>query len=73
MKKKTKHVIELIENLHNYIINDSQFRKDTRYKSETDIQREIRPLIINYLTSYFDKQGYSDSTGKANISNIFFG
>ena len=68
MKKKTKKLVEFIEGLHNHIIHDPQFRKNTSKKSEVEIQAEIRPLIINYLQKYFKKAGYQDVIAKAHKS-----
>ena len=68
MRNKTQKLIEFLENLHNYIINDDQFRKKTQNKKETFIQAEIRPIIINFLTEYFENSGYKDAKGKANNS-----
>jgi hypothetical protein len=68
MKMKTKQIKEFIVKLHNHIINDPQFRRDTRNKSEREIQAEIRPLIIDYLEKHFTEAGYKDSTKKAHAS-----
>ena len=68
MKKKTKQVTEFLNDLHEYITKDLQFRKDTRGKSETAIQAEIRPIIVNFLTKYFAKLGFKDAERKANVS-----
>ncbi len=68
MKKKTLKVSKFIENLHTFIINNPQFRNKTSGKSETQIQAEIRPLIIRYLEKHFKKTGYKDSVAKANKS-----
>ena len=68
MKKKTQSVTDFIEDLHQYIVSNQQFRKDTSNKSETDIQREIRPVIINYLKAVFEKAGYKDADAKAHKS-----
>lgn len=68
MKKKTKRLIEFVEGLHEYIVTNPQFRKDTRDKPEAHIQAEIRPLIIRYLENYFEKHGYKDYERKANSS-----
>jgi len=67
MQKKTKKVTAFIEGLHNHIVSSPQFRKKTAGKSETQIQAEIRPLIIQYLEKHFSKR-YKDSVGKANKS-----
>jgi len=68
MKKKTTQVKNFIENLHKFIITNPQFRKRTKDKSETQIQAEIRPLIIEYLQDYFAKKGYKDVVQKSNKS-----
>lgn len=68
MKKKTSKVIEFMDGLHNFIVTNPQFRKNTAGKSEVQIQAEIRPLIIRYLEKYFEQQGYKDFTAKANQS-----
>lgn len=68
MKKKTSQVTRFIQDLHSYIINDPQFRGKTSEKSETQIQAEIRPLIINFLQKYYGEKGYKDVVAKANKS-----
>ena len=68
MKKKTQQVYEFLDGLHKFIVCDPQFRKDTSNKSEVRIQTEIRPIIIRYLTKYFEKMGYKDAYAKANES-----
>jgi len=68
MKKKTSKVTDFIQGLHDYIVNDPQFRKNTSGKSEVQIQAEIRPLIIQYLRKYFREAGYKDDVAKANKS-----
>jgi hypothetical protein len=68
MKKKSTKVVKFIEDLHEFIISDTQFRRDTRFKSESEIQAEIRPLIIGYLREYFAAAGYKDAVAKANKS-----
>jgi hypothetical protein len=68
MKVKSKAFVKFVSELHSFIVNDPQFRKDTSTKSESVIQGEIRPLIIRYLENYFRDQGYTDYTGKANKS-----
>jgi hypothetical protein len=65
MKKKTAALTRFINSLHEYIVNDPQFRKKTIEKAEEEIQREIRPLVINYLTKYFKGKGYKDPYRKA--------
>ncbi|MDH5778473.1 MAG: hypothetical protein OEZ33_09690 [Gammaproteobacteria bacterium] len=68
MKKKTDKVIKFMESLHDYIVSNPQFRKNTAGKSEKQIQTEIRPLIIQYLQSFFKESGYKDDVAKANKS-----
>jgi len=68
MKKKTKQVIEFLENMHDYIINSPLLRKDTSGKTESQMQAEIRPIIINYLTKHFRELGFKDDEAKANAS-----
>ena len=68
MKKKTAKATKFIHDLHEFIVGDPQFRKDTRSRPETQIQTKIRPLIIQYLEKYFQDEGYKDFTGKANKS-----
>ena len=65
MKKKTNKVDKFLENLHEFIVSNPQFRRDTNNKSETEIQTEIRPLIIAYLQKYFAELGYKDTQAKA--------
>lgn len=57
-----------MKELHDFIVNSPQFRKDTNLKSEGQIQTEIRPLIIQYLEKHFKERGYKDYTAKANQS-----
>ena len=68
MKKKSAKVKSFIEGLHNFIVNNPKFRKNTAGKSETQIQTEIRPIIIRYLEEYFKNSGYKDAEAKANKS-----
>ena len=68
MKKKTKKVSQFLDGLHNYIINHHHLRKDTSGKSETAIQTEIRPIIVDYLRKHFKTVGYKDPEAKANAS-----
>ena len=44
MKVKSKEFIQFVNNLHDYIVNNPQFRKDTSNKSESVIQGELRNL-----------------------------
>ena len=53
MKKKSKKAIEFVTGLHKFIVNHPSFRKKTAGKSETQVQTEIRPLILRYLEDYF--------------------
>ena len=68
MKKKSVKITKFVEDLHRFIISNPQFRRNTKGKSETQIQAEIRPLIIQYLEIYFREKGYKDSVAKANKS-----
>ncbi len=68
MKKKTIKVTQFLDGLHNYIVGNPQFRNKTTGKSETQIQAEIRPLIISYLEKHFSESGYKDAVAKANKS-----
>ncbi len=68
MKKKSASVISFIENLHKFIIENPQFRKDTQNKSEVQIQTELRPILLQYLEKYFTEAGYKDTIAKANKS-----
>lgn len=68
MRKKTAKLMEFIEGLHKYIVTNPQFRKKTFPKSETQIQAELRPLVLRYLELYFEKAGYKDCVAKANQS-----
>lgn len=65
MKKKTAKVANFLEGLHQHIVGNPQFRRDTRAKSESQAQTEIRPLIISYLQKYFGEAGYKDTEAKA--------
>ncbi|MFC2104783.1 hypothetical protein ACFLS4_05480 [Bacteroidota bacterium] len=66
MKRKTQQVIDFMEGLHKSIIENPQFRKKTFDKTETQIQAEIRPLILRYLEKYYEKNGITDAEAKAN-------
>lgn len=68
MKRKTEGCTKFLSDLHNFIVGDPQFRRDTKSKPEKAIQAEIRPLIIRFLEKYFSEAGYKDSTAKANKS-----
>ncbi len=68
MKAKTKQSTKFIEDLHTHIIGDRQFRRDTGRLGENAVQREIRPLIISYLTKYWAGKGYIDADKKAHAS-----
>ena len=65
MKKKTEKVSRFLEGLHEYIVGNPQFRRNTKTKSEAQVQTEIRPLIISYLQKYFGEVGYKDTEAKA--------
>ncbi len=54
--------------MHSFIIYNPQFRNKISGKSETQIQAEIRPLVIRYLEKYFSERGFKDSVRKANKS-----
>lgn len=68
MKKKTKQVTEFLEGLHSFVVSHPQFRKKTNGKSETQIQAEIRPLLVRYLEHYYEGLGIKDYVAKANRS-----
>jgi hypothetical protein len=68
MKKKTSKVTKFMEGLHEFIISNPQLRKNTKSKSESQIQAEIRPIVIQYLEKYFKEAGYKDIVAKANKS-----
>jgi len=68
MKKKSSSVVRFIENLHDFIINDPQLRKNTQSKTETQIQAELRPILLHYLEKSFAQAGYKDAVAKANKS-----
>lgn len=68
MKKKTKQLIEFITSLHNYIVDSPQYREDTSAKTESQIQTEIRPLIISFVKQYYKNSGYKDPEAKAHRS-----
>ena len=68
MKKKTAKVTNFIEGLHEFIVSNPQFRSRTSGRSETQIQTEIRPLIIQYLEKHYQQQGFKDPVAKANKS-----
>lgn len=68
MREKSTHVSAFLKGLHEFIVNDPQFRKKTSGKSEVEIQTELRPLIIRDVEKYFDDKGFKDSAAKANQS-----
>ncbi len=68
MKKKTVKVTNFMNELHKFIVKHPQLRKNTKGKSETQIQAEIRPLIISFLEKYFSSVGIKDFVGKAHRS-----
>lgn len=68
MKKKSAKVTKFMEDLHSFIVSSPQFRKKTMGKSESQIQTEIRPLLLQYLERYFAEEGYKDPVAKANKS-----
>ncbi len=68
MKKKSSKVLSFIENLHKFIIENPQFRKDTQGKNETQIQTELRPILLKYLEKHFIEAKYKDAVAKANKS-----
>lgn len=68
LKRKSKKAEEFVRGLHRFVVSSPQFRKRTAGKSETQIQAEIRPLIIRYLEEHFRKAGYADPVAKANKS-----
>ncbi len=68
MKKKSKKATDFVKGLNTFIITSPQFRTRTAGKSETQIQAEIRPLIIRYLENHFAAEGFKDAVAKANKS-----
>ena len=68
MRKKSKKAEAFMTGLHNYIVTSPQFRQRTADRTETQIQAEIRPLIIRYLEEHFAAAGYKDAVAKANKS-----
>lgn len=68
LKRKTRKVDQFIDNLHEFIVNDRSFRKKTLGLSETRVQSEIRPLILDFLKRYFKEQGVVDYEAKAHKS-----
>lgn len=68
MKRKSARVVEFIDGLHDYIINDRSLRKNTNGKSEVQIQTELRPIILNYLKKWFKSEGVVDYENKAHKS-----
>jgi hypothetical protein len=68
LKKKSKKAKRFVKDLHDFVVSSPQFRKRTAGKSETQIQAEIRPLIIRYLEEHFAAEGFKDAVAKANAS-----
>ena len=68
MKKKSAKVVSFLDELHRFITTNPQFRKQTKGKSESRIQAEIRPLIVSFLKQHFAAAGYTDAIAKANKS-----
>lgn len=65
MKNKSKNVINFMNGLHEYITKSPLLRKNTGLKTESEIQSEIRPVIISYLTKYFQDKGNKNPEAKA--------
>lgn len=65
MKNKSKNVVDFINGLHDYIVNNPLLRKNTHLKNESQIQSEIRPIIISYLTKYFQEKNNKNPEEKA--------
>lgn len=68
MKKKTAGAIKFIEKLFLDISTHPLLRQDTRRYSEADIQREMRPFIIESLQEYWKGEKFKDYKRKANAS-----
>jgi hypothetical protein len=68
VRKKTKQVVEFLDGMHDYITKSPLLRSDTSQKTESQMQAEIRPIIINFLTKYFRELGYKDDEAKAHAS-----
>ena len=68
MKRKSSAVKGFVEGLHEFIVSNPQFRKNTNGKSETAIQAELRPLIVSYLEKSFSEAGFKDCVAQANKS-----
>ncbi len=68
IKRKSRQAVDFIDSLHSYIVRNPQFRRNTAERSESSIQAEIRPLIIQFLEEHFKQSGYVDYTRKANAS-----
>lgn len=68
MKSKSKQAVSFVQKLHQFIVSDRQFRKQTAGKTEIQIQTEIRPLVLRYLENHFAAAGFKDPIAKANKS-----
>jgi len=66
MKKKSAKLTKFLDDLHEFITSSAQFRKNTKDRTEAQIQTEVRPLIIDYLKQYYKDAGYRDPEAKAN-------
>jgi hypothetical protein len=60
VRKKTQKAIDFLEGLHEYVVAHPQLRKKTQGRSETQIQSELRPLLVGYLEAYFQDMGRAD-------------
>ena len=69
MKRKTKNAIKFIENLHSHLVKDPLLRQNVRNKSESQIQTELRPIILGYLVKYFRSQKILNPE---NVANKYF-
>ena len=68
MKRKSKQAEEFIINLHNSLVKHPQLRKKTAGRNESQIQTELRPLIVQYLQKFFHDEGFKDPEGRAHDS-----
>ena len=69
MKKKTKSLIQFIDDLHNHIIGNPQFRKDTAKKSESFISI-LRNILRKKATKIFHKKLTNHFIGKVKKESL---
>ena len=68
MKYKSQNLVKFIDGLHNHILSHPHFRSNLNGKTESQIQTEIRPMIVEYLTYQYKDRGRKNFINEANES-----